>query len=80
MKISDILLLQSLAFALIALVPTDFDADGLTKRQTNPAISADQQELHLAIDNTAVIYEEVCAPNPLYPILLPFCGGPVEQK
>ncbi|KAJ7620345.1 hypothetical protein FB45DRAFT_1094476 [Roridomyces roridus] len=65
---------DSFAFALIAVIPTQATVPQLSSRAAH-TISSDQAALQTAIGNTITTYNEVCIPSPLYPIVLPVCAS-----
>ncbi|KAF7372761.1 hypothetical protein MSAN_00481700 [Mycena sanguinolenta] len=62
--------IDSFAFALIDVIPQQ------ARRAIEPqlgTVSSDQSALDTAVGNTVATYNEICAPSPLYPIILPVC-------
>ncbi|KAF7328461.1 hypothetical protein MSAN_02482600 [Mycena sanguinolenta] len=62
--------IDSFAFALIHVIPQE--ARWAIEPQLG-TISSDQSALDTAVRNTITVYEEVCVPSALYPIILPVC-------
>lgn len=57
-----ILSYQSFASAMIDLIPT---------RETD--VSTDKNSLDSSVGNTITVYEQICVPSILYPLLMPIC-------
>ncbi|KAF7368101.1 UVI-1 protein [Mycena sanguinolenta] len=63
-------IIDSFAFSLIAVIPEE------ARRAIQPqlgTVSSDQSALDTAVGNTITVYDEICIPSSLYPVVLPSC-------
>ncbi|KAF7368099.1 UVI-1 protein [Mycena sanguinolenta] len=63
-------IIDSFAFSLIAVIPEE------ARRAIQPqlgTVSSDQSALDTAVGNTITVYDEICIPSSLYPVILPSC-------
>ncbi|KAF7359740.1 hypothetical protein MVEN_00698700 [Mycena venus] len=63
-------IIDSFAFALIDVIPQE------ARRAVQPqlgTVSSDKSALDTAVANTITVYNEICIPSSLYPIVLPSC-------
>ncbi|KAF7368094.1 hypothetical protein MSAN_00875600 [Mycena sanguinolenta] len=64
------IIIDSFAFALIDVIPQD------ARRAVQPqlgTVSSDKSALDTAVGDTITVYDEICIPSSLYPVVLPTC-------